>query len=223
MSRSSARFRVALTFDAEHPDRPNDGAGARLILDALAQADAPATFFLQGRWAEANPDLCRRMVRDGHLVGSHSHYHVRMPLLTDAGLATDVRAAESVIRRIARVDPRPWFRLPFSSGATHARLIARLADLGYRHVGWHVEVKEWRARETARSVADRIVSRAAVHGDGAIVLLHTWPDPVSRALPSVLERLAADGAQMVRLDQLDLSADLSPIGEPQPAAAEISA
>lgn len=222
MSRSSDRFRVALTFDAEHPDRPNDGLGARLILDALAAADAPATFFVQGRWAEANPDLCRRMAGDGHLVGSHSHYHVRMPLLTDAGLATDVRAAESAIRRIARVDPRPWFRLPFSSGATHGRLIARLADLGYRHVGWHVEVKEWRARETARSVAERIVSGALDHGDGAIVLLHTWPDPVSRALPSVLERLAAHGARMVRVDQLDVKHDLTPIGEPRPAEAGTS-
>ena len=218
MSRSSDRFRVALTFDAEHPDRPNDGHGARLILDALARADAAATFFLQGRWAEANPELARRIVADGHLVGSHSHYHVRMPLLTDAGLATDVRAAESAIRRITRVDPRPWFRLPFSSGATHARLISQLAGLGYRHVGWHVEVKEWRARETPRGVADRIVSGATAHGDGAIVLLHTWPDPVSRSLPAVLERLTAAGGRMVRLDHLGLAADLSPIGEPRPAA-----
>ena len=169
---------------------------------------------------EANPVVARRIVAGGHLVGSHSHYHVRMPLLSRSGFATDVRAAESAIRRVAGADPRPWFRLPFGSGARHDRVIDGLARLGYRHVGWHVEVKEWRSRESAASVRDRLVAGALAHGDGAIVLLHTWPDPMGEALPQAIECLREAGAWFVRVDGLDLAADLSPVAEPRPAVAQ---
>jgi peptidoglycan/xylan/chitin deacetylase (PgdA/CDA1 family) len=94
---ADAPFRVALTFDAEHPDRPTRPGVADGLLETLASAGARTTWFLQGRWVEAHPDVARRVVGGGHLVGNHSFYHARMPLLSASGLATDVRAAERVI------------------------------------------------------------------------------------------------------------------------------
>lgn len=210
-------LRVALTFDAEHPDRPKP-ASAASVLDALDAAGVPATFFLQGRWVEAEPGLARRIRQAGHLIGSHSFYHARAPLFSSSGFRTDVEAAESVIRRTLGVDPRPWFRLPFGSGAEHAHLIAQLRDLGYRHVGWHVEPKEWRTRATVDGVAALVRDGALAHGDGAIVLLHTWPRTVGGALRQAIPELMAAGATFVRLDALDLPGGLEPIAEPRPAA-----
>jgi peptidoglycan/xylan/chitin deacetylase (PgdA/CDA1 family) len=103
-------FRVALTFDAEHPDRPHRPGVTDAILDTLADADVRSTWFLQGRWVEAQPATAARVAREGHLVGNHTFYHARLPLLTDEGIATDIRAAEEVIREVVGVDPRPWFR-----------------------------------------------------------------------------------------------------------------
>jgi peptidoglycan/xylan/chitin deacetylase (PgdA/CDA1 family) len=109
--------RVALTFDAEHPDRPAAGeGGTQRILDELERAQVRATFFVQARWAMANPSLVRRIADDGHLIGNHSTYHARMTLLSDDGLLEDVRAAGDTISEIAGVDPRPWFRCPFGDG-----------------------------------------------------------------------------------------------------------
>ena len=210
-------FRVALTFDAEHPDRPRPMSAAS-VLDALDEAAVPATFFLQGRWVEAEPVLARRIRDAGHLIGSHSHYHARAPLFSSAGFRTDVEAAESVIRGTVGVDPRPWFRLPFGSGAEHAALIAQLQELGYRHVGWHVEPKEWRTRATVEGVASAVRDGAVAHGDGAIVLLHTWPRTVAGALQLTIPALSAAGATFVRVDELDLPEGLEPIAEPRPAA-----
>jgi peptidoglycan/xylan/chitin deacetylase (PgdA/CDA1 family) len=214
----TAPFRVALTFDAEHPDRRNDRRGDVRTLAALEAAGVRATFFIQGRWAEAYPAMAKRVARGGHLIGSHSHYHARAPLFTASGLATDVRAAERAIRRRTGVDPRPWFRLPFGAGAASSPLVAGLRELGYRHVGWNVEVKEWRTRETAPRVLRAIVDGSLAFGDGAIVLLHTWPDPVGRALPDAIAQLRSAGATFVPVDELDLPPDLEPIGEPRPAA-----
>jgi peptidoglycan/xylan/chitin deacetylase (PgdA/CDA1 family) len=210
-------FRVALTFDAEHPDRPG-ARSAAAVLDELDLAGAPATFFLQGRWVEAEPVLARRMRDAGHLIGSHSHYHARMGLFSRDGFRTDVAAAEAVIRQRLRVNPRPWFRLPFGSAATDARRIALLAELGYRHVGWHVEPKEWQTRATVGRVAQAIVKGASSHGDGVIVLLHTWPRTVPKALSIAIPALSAAGARFVPLDQLDLPAGLEPIADPRPPA-----
>ncbi len=58
--------------------------------------------------------------------------------------------------------------------------------LGYRHIGWDVEVYEWEPGRTAEEIADRAVAGVEAHGDGAIVLLHTWPDPVAPALSQLV-------------------------------------
>ena len=209
--------RVALTFDAEHPDRPHHGDHAGWVLDELARLDVQATFFLQGRWVEANPELARRVAAEGHLVGNHSFYHARMPLLSPDGFAEDVREAERAILSATGVDPRPWLRFPFGAGADTAEVVDRLPSLGYRHVGWDVEVYEWDPGRSSHEIADRAAEGVAAHGDGAIVLLHTWPDPVAPALAAIVERLRGDGATFVRVDALELVDDLSPVASPRPA------
>ena len=87
------------------------------MLDALDTERVPASFFVQGRWAEAYPELARSIGERGHLIGNHSFYHARMPLLSATGLSSDVRAAERAIIATTGIDPRPWFRCPFGAGS----------------------------------------------------------------------------------------------------------
>jgi peptidoglycan-N-acetylglucosamine deacetylase len=181
---------VALTFDAEHPDRSwcPPGAAER-ILDVLARAGIPATFFVQGRWAEAYPATARRIADEGHLIGNHSHHHARSPLFSDRGLREDVDAARDAIVQATGRDPRPWFRCPFGDGADDPRVLAVIAAAGYRHVGWHVEVEDWEPARTPGAIAADAVAGIRKHGDGAVLLLHTWPGGTVEALPLVLENL----------------------------------
>lgn len=195
-------IRAALTFDAEHPDRPAADGNAERLLDELDRLSVRASFFVQGRWAEAYPGTARRIVAAGHLVGSHSHYHVRMPLLTADGLATDVRDAEEAIREHAGVDPRPWFRCPFGAGADDPILVGRLATLGYREVGWHVNPEDWNPSNSAADVIRTVVDGVLEHDDGAVVLQHTWPDQTLAAIPEIVNRLRGSGVTLVGLDEL---------------------
>jgi len=219
----SDSFRVALTFDAEHPDRPHHAENSAWVLDELARLGVRATIFLQGRWVEAHPALARRVADEGHLVGNHSFYHARMPLLSPEGFEEDVREAERAIREVTGVDPRPWLRFPFGAGADVEAIVGRLPALGYRHIGWDVEVYEWEPGRTAAEVAQRGVDGAIARGDGAIVLLHSWPDPVAPALAELVGRLAEQGASFVGIDELDLSEGLTPVGTPRPAVAATGA
>ncbi|HEU4571175.1 MAG TPA: polysaccharide deacetylase family protein [Candidatus Limnocylindrales bacterium] len=198
-----APFRVALTFDAEHPDRPHRGRVADGLLDALAEAGVRSTWFLQGRWVEAVPELARRVAADGHLVGNHSFYHARLPLLTDDGLATDIRAAEAVIRDVVGVDPRPWFRCPFGAGAEDPRVLAVITALGYRDIGADVWLEDWEPHRTGPAIVADALVKTPRRGDGAVVLFHSWPPGTLDALPTLIAGLRERGATFVTLDELE--------------------
>jgi peptidoglycan/xylan/chitin deacetylase (PgdA/CDA1 family) len=209
-------FRVALTFDAEHPDRPARPGNDDRLLDALAAAGVRATFFVQGRWAEAYPATARRIADDGHVVGSHTFYHARLPLLSGDGLATDMRDAEAAIVEHVGADPRPWFRCPFGAGALDPELLARLASMGYpRHAGWHVDTEDWQPGRTADELTSIAVDGATRHGDGAVVLMHTWPDPTAVALPGIVSRLGDAGATFLSIDDLPDPPTGIPADDPQ--------
>jgi len=204
----SEAFRVALTFDTEHPDRPSASGVQERVLDRLARLEVRATFFVQGRWAEAYPATARRIPADGHLVGNHSHYHARMPLLSARGLRSDIAAAEQAVTAATGVDPRPWFRCPFGAGAGDPRVQGFVRAAGYRHVGWHVSGTDWPPERTAADVESDVVDGALAHGDGCVVLLHTWPDRTEGSIDGIVARLRAGGATFVRVDELP--ADLVP-------------
>jgi peptidoglycan-N-acetylglucosamine deacetylase len=197
-----ARPRVALTFDAEHGDHPTRARAQLELVAGLRRAGVAATFFVQGAWAQAFPRLARRIAADGHLIGSHSHWHAPLDLLTDAGIQRDLEDAEAAIRRATGDDPRPWFRCPYGAGAEDARVGEALERRGYRHRHWDVDPEDWRPGRTPGEVADDVVAGAVEHGDGAVVLLHTWPAATAAALPAIMEGLRAAGARPVRLDEV---------------------
>jgi peptidoglycan-N-acetylglucosamine deacetylase len=195
--------RVALTFDAEHPDHPRCTAGVQDgVLELLAERGIRASFFLQGRWVEAYPDIARRIVRDGHLVGSHSFYHARMPLLSERGLRTDVTEAQRAIVELAGAEPRPWFRFPWGDGWDQPKLIDALAGLGYRHVGWDVVAYDWEPDRSPEVLEEAVVKGVAGRNGETVVLLHTWPEQTLAALSGIISALQASGATFVRVDEL---------------------
>ena len=66
-----------LTFDAGF-----ENGNTSIILDALKKHNAPATFFVVGTYIESNPDLIKRMEKEGHIVGNHTYHHPDMTKLS---------------------------------------------------------------------------------------------------------------------------------------------
>jgi len=199
-----SELRVALTFDAEHPDRPWCPPGnAERILDTLRERGVTATFFVQGRWAQAYPATAKRIATDGHLVGHHSHYHARMPLLLGGGFADDITDGAKAIEAATGKHPRPWFRCPFGAGADDPRVHAELERHGYRDVRWDVVLEDWEPWRTGEAIASDGIEGVRAHGDGAIVLLHTWPGGTGEGLPGLIDGLVDLGATFVAVDQLE--------------------
>ena len=76
-------------------------------------------------------------------------------------------------------------------------LLGRARGRGYRHVGWHVDAEDWEPGRTATSIAAIVVDGALRHGDGAVVLLHTWPTRPRGALPRDRAGCGDAGATLV--------------------------
>lgn len=189
-----------MTFDAEHSDRPSEPGVEERLLDVLDELEVPATFFAQARWVEAYPSTARRLA-SSHLVGSHSHYHCRMPLLSDAGVKSDLHSAELVLKRFLKLDPKPWFRCPFGAGASDPRVLSLLEERGYVNVGWDVSAEDWKPARTVVGMVRDVVGRASSQ-DGAIVLMHAWPVVTLKAMPRIVSGLRAMKAAFVRVDEL---------------------
>ena len=146
-------LRVALTFDAEHPDRPGDERNADRILDALALAGVRTTFFVQGRWAEA-------VSRDGP-ADRQRRPPRRQPLLLPRPDAPPVRRRpRDGCRGCGGGDPRarrsrPAALVPLPVRGRRGRSatsLARLDACGYREVGWDVSAFDWEPDRTGADV-----------------------------------------------------------------------
>ncbi len=194
-------MRIALTIDTEHWDRPAAAGTQERVVDELERLSARASFFLQGRWAEAYPDTARRIASGGHLIGNHSQHHAPMDMLTDEGIEADVTCAREVILAITGAETRPWFRCPFGDGSDDPRVRAALDRVGYRHQHWDVDVRDWEGGRSSSELAREVVAAALAHGDGAVVLLHSWPHATGEAIGPIVGGLRDAGARLVGLDE----------------------
>ena len=116
----------------------------------------------------------------------------------------DVREAEETIQAAAGVDPRPWFRCPFGSGmAEDPRVLRLLEELGYVHVGWDVDPRDWDETRDSNLLVETVGEETLAREDDTIVLMHGWPAATAQALGSLLRRLAAAGVEFVGVDELE--------------------
>jgi cellulose synthase/poly-beta-1,6-N-acetylglucosamine synthase-like glycosyltransferase/peptidoglycan/xylan/chitin deacetylase (PgdA/CDA1 family)/spore germination protein YaaH len=210
---------VVLTFD----DGPDPVYTPR-ILDALRELDATATFFVLGEQALANPDLIRRIDREGHLVGNHTFRHPHIETLSHDGLLLELRSTERAIEGIlGRYSP--LFRAPYTA-TFHPEAPGQLAphlpafEAGYMVVAAGVDPNDW-SRPGADAIADRIVS--GVEEGGHIVVLHDGGGDRSQTVEAValaVPRLRRLGYTIAPLDHhLGLSRDaLAPRVEPRDEA-----
>ena len=115
----------------------------------------------------------------------------------DPWLRRDIRTAEQTIREATGADPRPLFRCPYGSGAEDERVLSAIEELGYRHIGWDVDPRDWEEGRGVDELVELVLARVVDFGDGATVLLHSWPTVTAESIGRVLDDLRAVGAEFV--------------------------
>ncbi len=156
---------LALTFD----DGPNP-AWTPQLLELLAKHNVKATFFLVGRYAEAEPVLTRHIADAGHTVGNHSWSHPNLALTAPARVRDELSRTKSTIEQLTGKRVR-HFRPPFGARRPDALRTAR--QLGMIPVMWNAMTNDWSepsADRIARSLIDKIDALERRHIAANIVL-----------------------------------------------------
>ena len=189
-SGSSSSGAVCLTFD----DGPHEGVTPRL-LDVLKDHDVRATFFVRGDRASQRPDILRRIVGDGHLVGHHSWSHTTPNQTSASGLVAEAHRTRAWLGAQFGAD-FTWFRPPHGKVSTAKAL--RLWASGLTIALWNVDPGDV-FRNHPRELIDWFAANPPRPGD--VVLLHDTSTVTLEALPELIGLIRAAGLELTTLDR----------------------
>ncbi len=189
----AAQQGVALTFD----DGPDPEFTPRL-LDLLAEAAQPASFFLIASKAVRHPALLRRMLDEGHQIANHGWDHRHPWWQFPASARMQVIRGKRELAELTGVAPR-WFRPPYGRLRPCMSKAAHEHDLGIAL--WSRSAVDWGPLTTEQGIAARL--DAIQTGD--IVLMHdapnkhNRPDLTLKVLPAFLAALRHRGIACLTL------------------------
>ena len=186
---------IYLTFDAGY----ENGCTAK-ILDALKKHNAPAAFFLVGNYLEKNPDLVRRMVSEGHIVGNHTMHHPDMSKISErATFEKELLDLEALFTEITGQKMSKYYRPP--QGTYSESNLKMAKELGYKTVFWSLAYVDWNndKQPTAEQAYAKLLPR--IH-DGAIVLLHSTSQTNAQILDDLLTKWEEMGYRFASLEEL---------------------
>jgi peptidoglycan/xylan/chitin deacetylase (PgdA/CDA1 family) len=155
-----------MTFD----DGPNPAWTPRL-LEVLVSHNVRATFFLIGSHAQAEPELVRRIVAGGHLIGNHSWSHPNLALAKASRVEEELASASKALEQIAGVAVK-YFRPPF--GARRPAVFRLARSLGMVPVLWNAMTSDWK-EPSADAIALRLTRRIDQlerRGQASNIVLH---------------------------------------------------
>lgn len=151
---------IVLTFD----DGPSPHYTADL-LDVLRSHNVRATFFVVGVFAQDNPELIRRMHREGHAIGIHSFAHENGLTMSPAKSMADIECTKSALHELG-IAVR-WYRPPW--GHFNIAMLLRARHLGLRPFLWDVMAQDWLANTSVEMIEQKLHRRTT---PGSIVCLH---------------------------------------------------
>jgi cellulose synthase/poly-beta-1,6-N-acetylglucosamine synthase-like glycosyltransferase/peptidoglycan/xylan/chitin deacetylase (PgdA/CDA1 family)/spore germination protein YaaH len=195
-----ASGKVLLTFD----DGP-DPKWTPLVLEALRKAQAHAVFFLIGENAAAHPEIVRRELEAGHMVGNHTYMHPDLARVSPLRFDLEVNVTERLLEWVTGTHPR-LFRPPYHSDealdeAANAQVIARASGLGYWTLGQDIDPEDFTQKDP-KIIAQRVLAKAAA---GSVILLHDGGGDRAAtvaALPLIIEGLRAQGIALADASEI---------------------
>lgn len=199
VTRSMPERTIALTFD----DGP-DPRWTPQVLDVLRRHGAHATFFVVGARVNAHPELVRRILAEGHEIGSHTFTHADLAVLPDWRRELELSLTRKAIASATGREVT-LFRPPFSS-SPRALTVPEFTALRDAAGSGHVAVladqdtKDWQRPGTPAIVGAATPPR----GQGAIVLMHDGGGDRSQtveALDQLLPGLTEQGYRFTSVSQ----------------------
>lgn len=189
---------IYLTFD----DGPSPHVTPH-VLDMLKKHQVKATFFVIGSEVERFPELAKRILAEGHTLGSHTYSH-RFDIIYQSPqhYLDDLRKGEETLRRLLKYETR-LTRAPGGSTRFTSEYIQLLNDEGFIYVDWNVDSGDSRSLTVPAATIVANTLRGLEDKQHAVVLMHdmAMKTTAAEALDQMLTELLAQGAVFATLDE----------------------
>ncbi len=175
---------IYLTFDCGY-----ENGNMPQILDALKACDVKAAFFVVGNYLETDPELVKRMVTEGHIVGNHSYHHPDMSSMDREGFEKELNSLSEKYKEVTGQEMQKYYRPP--QGKYSLNSVKMADELGYKTVFWSLAYVDWYDNDqpTKEQAYEKLLGR--IH-PGAVVLLHA----TSKTNADILQELIAKWKEM---------------------------
>jgi peptidoglycan-N-acetylmuramic acid deacetylase len=192
---NSNKKEIYLTFDNGY----ENGYTAQ-VLDVLKKKKVPATFFVTGHYLKDQPELVKRMIKEGHIVGNHSWHHPDLTQISNERLKEELESVRLKIAELTGGHQGGYYLRP-PRGIFSERTLALSHQLGYQNVFWSLAFVDWHIHNQKgwKYAYDNIMKQ--IH-PGCILLLHTVSKDNADALERVIDDLRAQGYTFKSLDDL---------------------
>ncbi len=183
-----------LTFDCGY-----ENGNTPAILDALKKHNAKGTFFIVGNFLSTSPDLVKRMLAEGHIVGNHSFHHPDMSAMDKEAFSKELGELETLYEQTIGEPMKKYYRPPQGKYSENNLKIAK--ELGYKTFFWSLAYVDWDPdkQPSHEEAFDKLLKR--VH-PGAIVLLHNTSKTNGEILDELLTKWEEMGYTFKSLEEL---------------------
>lgn len=184
---SPDKNRILLTFDQGY-----ENGYTASILDTLKEKNTTAIFFLTGDYAKREPELVRRMVAEGHVLGNHGMTHAALPTLTPSQLEDELMSLHDYVLEHYDYEMQ-YFRPP--CGEYDETTLSLIQGLGYQTVFWSYAYVDWNPDAQPEPDSALTGLTQAAHG-GGIYLLHSVSKTNAAVLGDLIDNLRDQGYQV---------------------------
>ncbi|KZE47288.1 polysaccharide deacetylase [Brevibacillus parabrevis] len=190
----TSKKELYLTFDNGY-----ENGFTPAILDTLQAKKVPAIFFVTGHYVKEQPELLKRMTKEGHLIGNHSWSHPDMTTVPNEKIKEELNRVKEAVSQVTGQATMRYLRPP--RGIFSDRTLAVSKELGYTNVFWSVAYKDWdtKVQRGSRFAFDSVMGQ--LH-PGAVILLHSVSKDNAAALGSIIDEARKRGYEFKSLDQL---------------------
>lgn len=182
--------KACLTFDAAWGNEDTQE-----LIDILGKYNVKATFFVVGGWVDKYPESVKALAEAGHEIMNHSNTHPNLPKLAREEIRSEIRACNNKIEKVTGIRPN-LLRPPY--GDYNNALLEVIEEENMYAIQWDVDSLDWK-NLSAADIQTRVLSGVT---NGSIILFHNAAMNTPAALPGIIEKLQADGYELVTVNDL---------------------
>jgi len=185
---------VYLTFDAGY-----ENGYTEKILDTLKEHQVPAAFFLVGNYIEKNPELVKRMINEGHIVGNHTYSHKDLRHISDEEFKKQINDLADLYKKTTNKEMKKYLRPP--EGTFNEHVLQMAQSMGYKTIFWSLAYSDWNNNEqkSYSEVFNKVMPK--LH-NGCILLLHSTSKTNSEVMGDLLTKIKEEGYTFKSLSEL---------------------